>query len=84
MAMHYLDPTEQLMADGMNPESSSMAIILSSIILSSLQIVFVIARSLSRLLTEVPPIWGLDDHLIVVSLFLNLSLAALCLGAWYH
>ncbi|KAF7895771.1 uncharacterized protein EAF01_009733 [Botrytis porri] len=67
----------------MSPESSSMAIILSSIILSSLQIVFVIARSLSRLLTKFPPIWGLDDHLIIVSLFLNLSLAALCPVAVY-
>ncbi|TGO27210.1 hypothetical protein BPAE_0045g00070 [Botrytis paeoniae] len=81
MAMYSLDATEQLIADGMNPESSSMAIVLSSIILSSPQIVFVTARSLLRLLTEVPPTWGLDDHLITVSLFLNLSLAASCLVA---
>ncbi|KAF7931986.1 uncharacterized protein EAE97_009007 [Botrytis byssoidea] len=60
-----------------------MVIILSSIILPSLQIVFVTAPTLSRLLTEVPPIWGLDDHLIIVSLSLNLSLAALCLVAVY-
>ncbi|KAF5875515.1 uncharacterized protein Bfra_003969 [Botrytis fragariae] len=66
MATYSLDPTEQPIADVMNPESSSMAIVSYSIILSSLQIVFVTARFLSRLLRKVPSIWGLNDHLIIV------------------
>lgn len=50
--------------------------------LSSLQIFFVKAWSISRQLIESLSIWDLDDHLIVVSLLLDLSLDALFIGAW--